>query len=55
MLDEDQWAQQSAGQNVIMLLGVLSAAGVDLEAASPALMHAYSQVERNTLSLVINS
>lgn len=48
VLDEHQWAQQSAGENVIMLLGVLSAAGVDLEAASPALMHAYLQVQRNT-------
>lgn len=46
VLDEDLWAQQGAGQNVIMLLGVLSAAGVDLEAASPALMHAYSQVQQ---------
>lgn len=46
VLDEDLWARQSAGENVIMLLGVLSAAGIDLEAASPALMHAYGQVQQ---------
>lgn len=46
VLDEDAWGGQSAGQNVLQLLGVLSGAGVDLERASPALMNACRQVQQ---------